>query len=452
MPSSVFSCRSRGLASHVVMALALVSGGIAAGVAMPTPAFAQNTGNSRDFGRAAEPTIELVNALKDRADLAPLQQQYDSATTDEAREQASRQLLGMLSAERQAIDGLESAIETEGDRNLYGQLLYLVGVSARAPALLAEGLAHQLDSGMVAAEEKQRFAWDAGRFFYGADDYANASKYLDTVLELSPNDGTAISLKAESMAKMGQSAEGLSFLRSRLQQAREAGQTASEDAYRRGLLIAQNEQNLPQMVAISTDLAEAHSSQRNWALAVDVVRQASRFPDPELLDLYRLMQRTSAFGAEADIKEYIELADKSGLPGEVLLLLERTESSALRSNGDQYYADFRELAEDKAAQDRRDLPAAKIDAEAAGASAQTVASTADAFLSYGDSATAEALYRSALTKDGNDRDRILTRLAIALLDQGKRQEAKDMLSQVGGVRAPLARLWLIYADQGQPSA
>ena len=39
------------------------------------------------------------------------------------------------------------------------------------------------------------------QFFFGAGDYANASKYLDTVLELSPHDGTAISVKAEAMAK-----------------------------------------------------------------------------------------------------------------------------------------------------------------------------------------------------------------------------------------------------------
>jgi len=434
------------------MALALASGGIAAGVAVPAPAFAQDAENSRAFGQAAQSAVDLVNALKDRTDLAPLQQQYDNATTEEARQQATQQLLGMVSAERQALDALKGSIETEGDRNLYGQLVYLVGVAARAPAVLAEGLGQQLDSGLVAAEEKQRYAWDAGRFFFGAGDYANASKYLDTVLELSPHDGTAIGVKAEAMANMGQSAEGLAFLRSRLQQARAAGQTAPEDVYRRGILIAQNEQNLQQMVAVSTDLAEAHPSPQNWTLAMDVLRQASRYPDPELLDLYRLMQHSNSFGSENDIKEYIELADKSGLPGEVLLVLDGTASNPLRSNGDQYYADFRQLAEDKAAADRRDLPAAKSDAEAADASAQTAASTADAFLSYGDSATAEALYRSALAKDGGDRDRLMTRLGIALLDQGKVQEAKDMLSQVGGAREPLARLWLIYAGQQQPSA
>ena len=454
MPSSVFSRRnrSRGLASHLAIALALASGGIVAGVAVPAPAFAQNADNSRAFGQAAQSAVDLVNGLKDRTDLAPVQQQYDNATTEEARQQATQQLLGMVSAERQALDGIKGSIETEGDRNLYGQLVYLVGVAARSPALLAEGLGQQLDSGLVPAEEKMRYAWDAGRFFYGAGDHANASKYLDMVLELSPHDGTAIGLKAEAMANMGQSAEGLAFLRSRLQQAREAGQTASPDVYRRGILIAQNEQNLQQMVAVSTDLAEAHPSPQNWTLAMDVLRQASRYPDPELLDLYRLMQHSNSFGSENDIKEYIELADKSGLPGEVLLVLDGTASNPLRSNGDQYYADFRQLAEDKAAADRRDLPAAKSDAEAADASAQTAASTADAFLSYGDSATAEALYRSALAKDGGDRDRLMTRLGIALLDQGKVQEAKDMLSQVGGAREPLARLWLIYAGQQQPSA
>jgi hypothetical protein len=200
------------------------------------------------------------------------------------------------------------------------------------------------------------------------------------------------------------------------------------------------------MVALSSDMVEAHPTTANWVLALDVLRQASRYADPELLDLFRLMQRTSGFGSENDIKEYVELADKTGLPGEVLLVLDRTANSSLRQSGDQYYADYRKLAEDKAAVDRRDLPAAKKDAEAASASAQSIANTADAFLSYGDSQTAEALYRAALAKEGGDRDRILTRFGIVLLDQGKAEEAKSMLSQVGGARAPLARLWLVYAD------
>lgn len=446
---SVFphSVRKLGFSSHAALALALATGGIAVGgLAIPSAAHAQDADNSRDFTKAAQDVIGSVNGLKERADLLPVQQQYDSATTDAARQQATTQLLGMVSAERQAVAGLENAIETEGDRNLYGQLIYLVGVAARAPTLLAEGLAQQIDSGLVPEAEQQRYAWDAGRFFFGAGEHAKAVKYLDIAIAKNPGDMTAVSLKAEALAKSGATDEGLNYLRDALKAAKNAGQPAPVDVYKRGIFIAQQEQNIPQMIALSSDMVEAHPTTANWTLALDVLRQASRYPDPELLDLLRLMQRTKGFGSENDIKEYVELADKSGLPGEVLLVLDRTANSSLRQNGDQYYSDYRQLAEDKAAVDRRDLPAAKKDAEAANASAQSIANTADAFLSYGDNETAEALYRAALAKEGGDRDRILTRLGIVLIDQGKVEEAKSMLSQVGGARAPLARLWLVYAD------
>ncbi|MFX8813159.1 hypothetical protein ABTM61_19730, partial [Acinetobacter baumannii] len=70
------------------------------------------------------------------------------------------------------------------------------------------------------------------------------------------------------------------------------------------------------------------------------------------------------------------------------------------------------------------------------------AATADAYLSYGDSAKAEELYKLALSKGGVDanKDRILTRLGIAQIDVAKYADAKATLAQVGGVRQQLAQL------------
>jgi hypothetical protein len=74
---------------------------------------------------------------------------------------------------------------------------------------------------------------------------------------------------------------------------------------------------------------------------------------------------------------------------------------------------------------------------------------ADTFLSYADATKADELYTLALSKGGVDaeKDRILTRLAIAEIDEGKFADAKANLAKVAGPRAPIAQLWAIYADQ-----
>ncbi|MBC7158750.1 MAG: hypothetical protein H5U21_01715, partial [Porphyrobacter sp.] len=56
------------------------------------------------------------------------------------------------------------------------------------------------------------------------------------------------------------------------------------------------------------------------------------------------------------------------------------------------------------------------------------------------------MFALALEKGGVDRDRNLTRLGIAQAKQGKMAEAKASFEQVSGVRAPVARMWALYAD------
>jgi len=74
---------------------------------------------------------------------------------------------------------------------------------------------------------------------------------------------------------------------------------------------------------------------------------------------------------------------------------------------------------------------------------------ADTFLSYGDAAKADELYTLALSKGGidADKDRALTRLGMAQVEEGKYADAKATLAKVGGVRVPIAQLWTVYADQ-----
>ena len=85
------------------------------------------------------------------------------------------------------------------------------------------------------------------------------------------------------------------------------------------------------------------------------------------------------------------------------------------------------------------------DARVPSASAATVSGAADAFLSYGESAKAEALFTMALAKPGAEQDRLLTRIGIAQVDQGNYAGAQANFAKVGGTRKYIAQLWSIYA-------
>jgi Flp pilus assembly protein TadD len=60
---------------------------------------------------------------------------------------------------------------------------------------------------------------------------------------------------------------------------------------------------------------------------------------------------------------------------------------------------------------------------------------------------AAALYRAAIEKGSIDANVANTRLGIALARAGQRAEAEAAFRAVGGARADLANLWLVWLSQ-----
>jgi tetratricopeptide (TPR) repeat protein len=71
--------------------------------------------------------------------------------------------------------------------------------------------------------------------------------------------------------------------------------------------------------------------------------------------------------------------------------------------------------------------------------------TGDAFLNYDQPAKAEEFYTKALGMAGANKERAMTRLGIAQLDQGKTAEAQETFAKVAGARRAIALLWDAYA-------
>ena len=56
------------------------------------------------------------------------------------------------------------------------------------------------------------------------------------------------------------------------------------------------------------------------------------------------------------------------------------------------------------------------------------------------------MYQLAVQKGGVDRERALTRLGIAQVQQNKLEAAKATFAQVSGERAAVARMWSAYIE------
>lgn len=455
-----------GRTGSAALGLALAIG-VAAGTMGSAPAFAQRAAApklklSKPFTAVAAPLQTALEAAKAKPEVTAAKAQVDAAnaalraattpaakTAAEGQVTAAHNALGAaLAGEKSQLDAAFAAIAGEDDRFMAGNLAVNLGSLAQDPMIQKRGLDSMLQSGKVAAADIPRFRFFSGQIAFQLKDYAGAQAALQEAVTGGYRENDAEVLLAEAYMANNQTAQGLTVLKTAIDARKAAGTPAPEGWYRRGLGAAYKARLLPQAAEFSMALVSAYPTKDNWAGAITVVREIGKFPAQETLDLMRLMDRTGSFIEERDYIEYIQAADPRRLPGEAQKIIEKgLAAGKLRAN-DSFVADSRAIASGRVAADRASLVALERDARAGSASVVTIIGAADAFLSYGDAAKAEALYALALPKAGAQSDLVLTRLGIAQFDQGKAAEARANFDKVGGAgRKPIAQLWSLYASQ-----
>jgi hypothetical protein len=309
-------------------------------------------------------------------------------------------------------------------------------------ALQYQGLVGMIESGALAPQMMGQLQFLAGVTAYQKKDYASAVKYLEPAMASGYRDqqGLLQPVLADSYKRTNNAAGALRVAQAEIEAARAAGAKPSETSLRTALQVAYDGKQLAPAADLAVQLVQAHPNKGTWNTAINVVRQLGSYQSQEALDLMRLMGRTSSYSNERDYVEYLEAVDPRRLPGEAQKVIEAGISSGKLRGNDPFVTEARNVVNSRVGADRNSLPALERDARAANASA-------DAFLSYGDAAKAEALYTIALGKSAVDRDRVLTRLGIAQADQGKVAEAQATLAKVQGTRKPIAQLWAAYAAQ-----
>ncbi len=345
------------------------------------------------------------------------------------------------------VDAVFAAATTPDDHMLSGQFAVQLGGMTKDVALQRRGVQAMIDSGKAGPENTARLYFFLGQFQFQANEYAAARTSLQTSIAGGYHENDPNATLAEVDFLDGHSADGLAALQAAIDARRAGGVVVPEGWYGRGLGVAYKAK-LPDLAAsYAAQLVQYYPSSKNWAGAIDTLRLIAHYPLSEELDLMRLMARTNSYTEERDYAEYIEIADARRFPAEVKGVIDAGVASGKLSLSNTYIGEANATAIKRLPSDRASLPSLERDASLSSASAIITTGAADAFLSYGESAKAIALYGLALPKAGANQPLIYTRLGIAQSDMGDYAGAQASFAKVTGARAPLARLWSIYTAQ-----
>lgn len=460
--------RRSGLLSRSAIVLALTAA--SATVALPAHAAEKKkeavaSGPKIQMSKAFQPqAIAAQKALeeaKKRADVVAGQQAlnnatnaYNSAQGSAARKAANAQrdaalaaLLGSLAAEKTQLDALLAGATTPDDRFIAGQLMSGLGVVAQDMKIIRNGYETMLATGKYPAADTPKLQNAIGSICYETKDFACAVTQLDAAIKGGFKGDSTEVLLADSFIQQGQVQNGLDRLMAGIKARNDSGAVAPQEWYRRGLSASYKAKMLDQASIFSNGLVEAYPTRDNWAGAISILRLVAKYEVQERLDLMRLMQRTGSFTDSPDYFEFIQAADPRRLPAEVLSVINEGVKAGKLQTSDITVSEALAQANTRVKEEQASLGSLEKSAMSPTATGNSIAATADALMSYGQSAKAEALFRASLAKGGADVQRVNTRIGITLFDQGKYAEAKAMFDGVTGIRAPMARLWSIYASQ-----
>lgn len=374
---------------------------------------------------------------------------YRSASGKKARDEArakydaSVAALGtLLQPEKDLLEKAFAVATTPDDKFIAGQLSLALGQVAFDKSMQRRGLQSMVDSGKLSPADNAKFQFYIGGLSYDMREYPAARTSFQAAIAGGYTEGGVDGLLADAYFNDNMPNEGLKVLDDAITK---RGAAAPEDWIRKGIVVSYKAKMPAQAIKFSTQLVEGYPTQENWALALSVVRDMSTFQNQEQIDLLRLMGRTNSFSEARDYIEYIQAADPRRLPAEALKIVNMGVAAGKLQMSDPFVIDAKAISTARIAEDKASLVAMERDARGANATAATAMAAGDAFLSHDNAVKAEEMYKIALTRPGVDAPRVLTRLGIVQIDQGRFAEARETFAKVTGARVPIAQLWSAFA-------
>ncbi len=349
-----------------------------------------------------------------------------------------------------AVTAAEAAARTPDDKFFAAQLRLQAGGALKDQAMQQKAVLAMIGSGSaLASNDLPRLNFYAGQFAYTANDFPKAIQYLSESDRLGYKSATQDTylLLAESYFKSNNIPVGLSFVDKAVAASTAAGTKPPEAWFARAASVAYKAKLNSETAKWTRQQVRAYPSLDNWRSALVIYRDSAQRDGSLNLDIFRLMRLTKSLAGERDYYEFASLATERGLPGEAKSVIDEGLATNAVPAGSKALSELRGMAAAKIASDQASLTSSEKQA-AASANGRVAASTADAYLGYGQDAKAIPLYRTALTKGGVDADAVNTHLGIALARSGDKAGARTSFSAVKGPRADIAAFWLLWLDQG----
>lgn len=388
-------------------------------------------------------TERVYRSARGRAALDAARGQYDAAVAA---------LAGLLGAEKAKTEEVYTKVGNEADRFFAGQLGFTFGGLAVDKAMQRRGLLAMIESGNIPAAELGKYNYYAAGFAFDMKDYAAAETSLKAAVAAGYNGNEVKGLLAEAQNSAGRPADALLTINDLVNSAVAAGQTPAADVLERAVLISYQNKT-PDAAEWAIRRIEFYPTQLGWVAAGQILRERGNFAANDSLDISRALDKAGALttsnqNVQREYIEYLQAAvGKVGVlyPGEVIKIANQGIKATALQATDPFVRDALAEANRRLAADKASLAALERDARAPAATAKTVLIGADTLLSYDQDAKAADLYQIALGKPGADVAGINLRLGIALVKQGKMDEAQAALAKVDGPRKGIAQLWALVA-------
>lgn len=437
--------------SRFPVALALALAGTAAvSLALPIDAAhaqrAEKKGKKPKEGEA--PAMELSNEYRTAFSAAQTALAADDLVTTEAK----------------LNEAIAIAVSPD-EKYLGGKLQLQLGLKNKNEALQMKGVEMALASGKATPAEQKTFNSFVGEKALVANDFGRARTYLTAAVQAGQTNPVNLFQLAEAhfgeaIAKSGGksidaansplAAQGLPYLKQAVEADMAGNKQYAASWAKRGFQISRATKS--DTTAWAQLLLRADSGNRAWNDVVRAVQGDNRnFTSEQTLDAMRLLRMTGGLTSANDYKEYIEAAGAARRPTEVIALIEEGKTAGIVTASDTYFKESLAAANSSRGEYVSTLPDSVRDSRGKATPTVTLA-TADALLANKQYAEAEEIAGVALTKGVEDKERAMMVQAIAQIAQGKYEPAKQVLAGVTGVRAPLAKLWVLYADQKSGAA
>lgn len=414
-------------------AMALVIGTLALAA---QPAFAQKKSKEKEreaaAAAAAAPTIVPSKAYLPEAKKVQTAYQAKDAPALEA-----------------ALAAADAVATTPQDKYLQSQFRLQLGLMKKDQVIQAAALDGMLDSGLAPAADLSRFNFFSGQFAYNQKDYPKTIARMLAAKAAGAKDRDLPLLLMDSYLRTNQLDLALTTAKVAIIDQRAAGERPADDFFVRTAKALQEAKRRDDVLDILAMRVQDYPQPDIWRNTLFIHMQGA---DKDMtLDTLRLMRSVGALKERAEVQEYAALATESGLPGEVLRVIDDARAKGIILAND---AKFNEVYNAQKARTVGDKAALDADAAKGAAlpTARRARSTADALFGYGDYAKAAALYQVALDKGDVEADLVNLRLGVAQHLNGSHDTAKATLAKVGGTRKRLANLWLVNIANKQTAA